>query len=66
MAIPGRESSQPGQEDCRDLVLQISTKADPENVRGMLPQAARAGASEVGSSAAQIIARALSDNGPES
>jgi hypothetical protein len=30
-------------EGCRDLVLQNSTKADPGEVRGLLPQAAQAG-----------------------
>jgi hypothetical protein len=35
-------------EGCRDLVLQISMKADPEKVRGSLPQVAQAGVSEVG------------------
>ena len=49
-------------EGCRDLVLRISTKADPEKVRGMLPQAAHW---KWVSSIAQIIVRALSDNGPE-
>jgi hypothetical protein len=33
---------------CRNLVFQISTKADPEKVRGMLPQAVQAGIVEVG------------------
>ena len=36
---------------CRNLVLQISTKADPERVQSFLPQAAAlAGVLEVGSS----------------
>ena len=35
-------------EGCRDLVLRISTKADPEKVRSMLPKAAQAGALEAG------------------
>ena len=36
------------EEDCRDLVLQISTKAYPEKVRGLLPQKAQAGVLGVG------------------
>jgi hypothetical protein len=32
----------------RNLALQISTKADPEEVRSLLPQAAQEGALEVG------------------
>jgi hypothetical protein len=37
-----------GHENCRDLVLQILTKVNPEKVRSLLPQAAQAGVLEVG------------------
>jgi hypothetical protein len=35
-----------GHKSYRELVLQISAKADPEKVRGLLPQAAQAGVLE--------------------